>query len=108
MNGKELVNIIVKGIKEKKGQDIVIVDLTHIEGAITNYFVICQGNSTTQIEAIEANEKPVGVNGLGNNQWVGIDFVDVIVHVFLPETREFYNLERLWEDAKITKIPNAD
>ena len=56
----------------------------------------------------QANEKPVGVNGLGNNQWVGIDFVDVIVHVFLPETREFYNLERLWEDAKITKIPNAD
>lgn len=118
MNGKELVNIIVKGIEEKKGQDIVIVDLTHIEGAITNYFVICQGNSPTQIEAIvesigdkcriEAKEKPVGVNGLGNNQWVGIDFVDVIVHVFLPETREFYNLERLWEDAKITKIINAD
>ena len=118
MSGKELVNIIVKGIEEKKGQDIVIVDLNHIEGAVTNYFVICQGNSPAQIEAIaesvgdkcrlEASEKPVGVNGLGNNQWVAIDYVDVIVHIFLPETREFYNLERLWEDAKITKISDAD
>ena len=118
MSGKELVNIIVKGIEEKKGQDIVIVDLNHIEGAVTNYFVICQGNSPAQIEAIaesvgdtcrlEAGEKPVGVNGLGNNQWVAIDYVDVIVHIFLPETREFYNLERLWEDAKITKISDAD
>ncbi len=118
MSGKELVNIIVKGIEEKKGQDIVIVDLNHIEGAVTNYFVICQGNSPAQIEAIaesvgdkcrlETGEKPVGVNGLGNNQWVAIDYVDVIVHIFLPETREFYNLERLWEDAKITKIPDAD
>ena len=118
MNSKELVNIIVRGIEEKKGQDIVIVDLNHIEGSVTSYFVICQGNSPAQIEAIcesigdkcriEAGEKPIGVNGLGNNQWVAIDFVDVIVHVCLPETREFYNLERLWEDAKITKIPNVD
>ena len=73
MNGKELVNIIVRGIEEKKGQNIVIVDLNHIDGAVTNYFVICQGNSPAQIEAIcesigdkcrdEAGEKPIGVNG---------------------------------------------
>jgi len=114
----ELVNTITKGIQEKKGQDIVIADLSHIEGAIANYFVICQGASPTQVEAIaesvgetcrkETGEKPVGVNGLGNNQWVAIDFVDVLVHIFQPETRAFYNLEELWEDAKLTKIPNID
>lgn len=114
----QLVNTITKGIQEKKGQDIVIADLSHIEGAIANYFVICQGSSPTQVEAIaesvgemcrkEMSEKPVGVNGLGNNQWVAIDFVDVLVHIFQPETRAFYNLEELWEDAKLTKIPNID
>ena len=84
-----LVKSITKGIQEKKGQHIVIADLSHIDGAIANYFVICQGNSPTQVEAIaesvgeicrkEAGEKPVNVNGLGNNQWVAIDYVDVLV-----------------------------
>lgn len=114
----ELVKTITKGIQEKKGQDIVIADLSHIDGAIANYFVICQGSSANQVEAIaesvgdtcrkEMNEKPVGVNGLGNNLWVAIDFADVLVHIFQPEARYFYNLEELWEDAKLTKIPNLD
>lgn len=113
-----LVRSITKGIQEKKGQHIVIADLSHIDGAIANYFVICQGNSPTQVEAIaesvgdicrkEAGEKPVNVNGLGNNQWVAIDYVDVLVHIFMPETREFYNLENLWEDAKLTELPDVD
>ena len=113
-----LVKSITKGIQEKKGQHIVIADLRHIDGAIANYFVICQGNSPTQVEAIaesvgdicrkEAGEKPVNVNGLGNNQWVAIDYVDVLVHIFMPETREFYNLENLWEDAKLTELPDVD
>ncbi len=113
-----LVKSITKGIQEKKGQHIVIADLSHIDGAIANYFVICQGNSPTQVEAIaesvgdicrkEAGEKPVNVNGLGNNQWVAIDYVDVLVHIFMPETREFYNLENLWEDAKLTELPDVD
>lgn len=86
--------------------------------AIANYFVICQGNSPTQVEAIaesvgdicrkETGEKPVGVNGLGNNQWVAIDYVDVLVHIFMPEAREFYDLENLWEDAKLTELPDVD
>lgn len=115
---KQLVETITKGIQEKKGQDIVIVDLTGMEGAITNYFIICQGSSPTQVEAIaesvgdtvrkELKEKPVNVVGLGLNQWVAIDFADVILHVFIPETRAFYDLENLWEDAKLTKIPNID
>jgi ribosome-associated protein len=113
-----LVRSITKGIQEKKGQHIVIADLSHIDGAIANYFVICQGNSPTQVEAIaesvgdicrkETGEKPVNVNGLGNNQWVAIDYVDVLVHIFMPETREFYDLENLWEDAKLTELPDVD
>lgn len=113
-----LVKSITKGIQEKKGQRIVIADLSHIDYAIANYFVICQGNSPTQVEAIaesvgdicrkETGEKPVGVNGLGNNQWVAIDYVDVLVHIFMPEAREFYDLENLWEDAKLTELPDVD
>lgn len=113
-----LVRSITKGIQEKKGQHIVIADLSHIDSAIANYFVICQGNSPTQVEAIaesvgdicrkEAGEKPVNVNGMGNNQWVAIDYVDVLVHIFMPETREFYDLENLWEDAKLTELPDVD
>lgn len=113
-----LVNAIIKGIQEKKGQDIVIADLSHIDGAIAKSFVICQGNSPSQVEAIaesisevcrkELKEKPVGVNGLGANQWVAIDFVDVLVHIFVPELRTFYDLENLWEDSKLTRLPNID
>ena len=114
----KLVETITKGIQEKKGEYITIVNLTKIDGAIAKYFVICQGNSSTQVEAIagsisdtvrtETTEKPINVAGLGNKEWVAIDYSDVLVHIFLPETREYYNLETLWEDAAITKIPNLD
>lgn len=116
---KHLVETITEGIQEKKGIGIVIADLSLIEGSIADYFVICSGNSPAQIEAITEsvgnlvrkkhdNEKPVNVSGLGNDQWVAIDYVDVLVHIFQPEVREFYDLENLWEDAKITKIPDMD
>ncbi|MCD8291528.1 MAG: ribosome silencing factor [Prevotella sp.] len=115
---QKLVEAITKGIQEKKGSDITVVDLSGIEGAICHYFVICQGNSPQQVEAItdsieefarkEAKEKPVHVIGLTNAQWVAMDYIDVMVHVFLPETRSYYNLENLWEDAKLTKIPDLD
>ena len=113
---QQLVNTIVEGIQEKKGSGIVIADLSHIDGSIAQYFVICQGNSPSQVEAIaesvgefarnKNNEKPINVVGLGTNQWVAIDYADILVHIFLPETREFYNLEDLWEDAKLTRIPD--
>ncbi|QUB46534.1 ribosome silencing factor [Prevotella sp. oral taxon 475] len=115
---KRLVETITKGIQEKKGSKIVVADLNGVDGAIANYFVICQGNSPTQIEAIaesigetvrkELKEKPTHVVGLGLNQWVAIDFVDVMVHVFLPEMRTFYDLEHLWADAKLTHLPDLD
>ena len=112
-----LVDVITKGIQEKKGSDIVIADLGRIDGAICRYFVICQGQSPTQVEAItesvgdvvrtEAGEKPVGVVGLPNAQWVAMDYTDVLVHIFLPETRQFYNLENHWKDALIERIPDV-
>ncbi len=114
----QLVKTITQGIQEKKGRDIVVCDLREIDGAVAQYFIICQGGSPNQVEAIAQSvgdrcrdnlkEKPVGVNGLGNNTWVAIDFVDVLVHIFQPEARAFYKLEELWEDAKLTKIPNED
>ncbi|MBS5875109.1 MAG: ribosome silencing factor [Prevotella sp.] len=115
---KNLVETITKGIQEKKGSNINIIDLSGIEGTICHYFIICQGNSPSQVEAItdsveefarvHAGEKPVHVVGLNNAQWVAMDYTDVMVHIFLPEVREYYNLENLWEDAKQTRIPNLD
>lgn len=115
---QKLVDSIVKGIQDKKGSDIVVADLTQTDGAVCSYFIICQGNSPTQVEAIASSvgdyvretegEKPVSCVGLSTAQWVAIDFVDVMVHIFLPETREFYDLEHLWEDADLKRIPNLD
>lgn len=115
---KQLVEVITQGIQEKKGQEIVIVDMQGIEGAICNYFVICTGNSPTQVSVImdsvedmardKAGEKPIRVVGEQQAQWIAMDYVDVMVHIFLPETREYYNIERLWEDAKVDAIPNID
>ena len=113
-----LVETITKGIQEKKGQRIVVADLSSIEGAICRYFVICQGNSPSQVEAItesigelarkELGEKPATVAGLENAQWVAMDYGDVLVHVFLPDVRSYYDLEHLWEDAELTEIEDID
>ena len=119
MNEAEtLVKTITEGIQEKKGKNIVIADLTAIDDTICSYFVICQGNSPSQVTAIvdsvkeyvhkEINDKPTGIDGLRNAEWVAMDYSDVLVHVFLPETRNFYNLEHLWADAKLTQIPDLD
>ena len=113
---QKMVDTIVKGIQEKKGKNITVADLRGIDGAIAAYFIICEGNSPAQVEAIaesvgdtmriELKEKPVNVVGLGTDQWVAIDFVDVLVHIFQPEVRQFYDLEHLWEDAKLTTVPD--
>ena len=119
MNETELlVTKITEGIQEKKGKGIVIADLTEIEDTICNYFVICEGNSPSQVAAIvdsisdyvrvETGVKPSGIDGLNNAEWVAMDYSDVIVHVFLPEVRDFYDLEHLWEDAKLTNLPDLD
>lgn len=115
---KKIIDSIINGVQEKKGKKIAIADLTGIEDTICNYLIICQGNSPTQVAAIvesirdkariEANAKPFSVDGLENAEWVALDFSDIVVHVFLPEKRDFYDLEHLWEDAKLTEIADLD
>ena len=115
---EKLVDTIIKGIQEKKGQDITVVDLRGIDGAIASFFVICQGNTPTQVEAItdsvaetariDAGEKPAHVVGLELAHWVAMDFTDAIVHIFVPDMRSYYNIENLWQDAQQTEIPNLD
>ena len=114
---RKLVESITKGIQEKKGENIVVADLGNIEGAICRYFVICTGNSPAQVEAltqsitdvvsIDRGEQPVKVAAPDNCQWVAMDYTDAMVHVFLPDVREYYDLEHLWEDATIEKL-NTD
>ena len=111
----QLVDTITKGIQEKKGQRIVVANLQGIEGAS---IIICQGNSPSQVEAItesvsdmareQLGEKPSTVVGLENAQWVAMDYGDVLVHIFVPDMREFYDLEHLWDDAELTQIPDLD
>ncbi len=119
MNQKQLLlDTIIKGLQEKKGRNIVVVDLKETAGAICQYMVICEGNNPNQISSLsdsvwdmvskELKEKPLSVDGLRNTQWVGMDYGTILVHIFLPEMRAFYRLESLWEDSKITKIPDMD
>lgn len=115
---KELVKSITEGIQEKKGKDIVVADLTATDNTVCKYFVICEGNTPTQVAAIadsvsdyvriHAGMKPTAVEGLRNARWVAMDYSDVLVHIFVPEDRDFYNLENLWADATLTEIPNLD
>lgn len=107
---------IIKGIEEVKGNDIEILDLREIDSAVCDYFVICNGNSNTQVNAIvgsvqklvskEIKDKPWHVEGTDNAEWVLMDYVSIVVHVFQKEIREYYNIEGLWGDAKITTIAN--
>ncbi|WP_333600293.1 ribosome silencing factor [Flavobacterium sp.] len=105
---------IIKGIEEVKGNDIEILDLRDIDTAVCDYFIICNGNSNTQVNAIvnsiqklvskELKDKPWHVEGTDNGEWVLMDYVNIVVHVFQKQIREFYNIEGLWGDAKITTI----
>ena len=111
-----LLTNIIKGIEEVKGNDVEILDLRSISSAVCDYFVICNGNSNTQINAImnsiqklvskELKDKPWHIEGTNNAEWVLMDYVSIVVHVFQKEIREYYNIEGLWGDAKITKIEN--
>ena len=111
---KQLLNTIIDGIKEKKGHRIVVADFSNIKDPICKFFVICQANSSTQIEAIAGSvsditreklgEKAIGVSGLENAWWVAVDYGDIMVHILQPQAREFYDLEHLWADAKLTEV----
>lgn len=111
-----LVQLAVKGMQEKKAENITILDLKEIRGVMFDNFVICHGNSPAQVEAIADSvdheiKKATGLNpwkkeGYTNAEWILLDYVDVVVHVFLREAREFYRLESLWADGKRTDIPD--
>ena len=109
----KLLDYIIKGIEEKKGTDIVIMDLEAIPNSICGHFIVCTGNSSTQVEAIAdsiedevrkgMNMKPWHVEGYENKEWILMDYIDTVVHVFQPEIREFYAIEDLWADAVLKK-----
>ena len=115
---KKLVDAIVEGMQEKKGANITVLDMSVLENTITSYFVICDGTSNVQVDAIadsvddyvreHIGEKPIHVEGRSNAQWVLLDYMDVVVHVFQRPVREFYSLESLWADAPRTDVPNLD
>ena len=115
-SAEHLVDAVVLGLQEKKGTNIAILDLRQLDNCITQFFVICDGDSNTHVSAVadsveeyvfkHLNDKPIHVEGKQNAQWVLLDFVDVVVHVFQKSVREHYNIEDLWADAKRTEIEN--
>jgi len=114
VSADDLISVIIKGIDDVKGEDIQLLDLREIENTVCDYFVICSGNSNTQVNAIsgsiqktvgkELKDKPWHIEGQNNSEWVLMDYVNVVVHVFQKHVREFYDIESLWGDAKITQI----
>jgi ribosome-associated protein len=106
--------LIIQGIQEKKGKDIVCLDLKNIENAVCSYFIVCHGDSNTQVNAIAdsiydvvkkaSGEFPWHKEGFQNAEWILLDYSNVVVHIFQKEIRDYYNLEKLWADAKIRKI----
>lgn len=118
ISSNELSELIVQGMLEKKASDVVVMDLREVKNSIADYFVLCSGNSDTQIDAISdsveeqvhkiSKQNPWKREGKQNNEWIIIDYVDVVAHVFNKEKRSFYGLEELWGDAKITNIESEN
>ena len=113
----DLIAFIIEAIENIKGQNIVLLDLRQIENTVCDYFIICDGNSNTQVNAIVSSvqkivskntqEKPYHIEGSDNAEWVLMDYVNIVVHVFQKHKREYYNIENLWGDAKITEIQSS-
>ena len=109
-----MINSIIKGILEKKGDEVVCIDLSQVENAICDCFVICHGNSNTQVNAIaeaieketakQLNVRPLSVEGRGSAEWVLLDYGQTVVHVFQKPFRMRYQLEELWGDGKVTRM----
>lgn len=114
---QQLIDKIVEAIQDTKGEDIKIFDLSKIENSVAETFIICSGNSNTQVNAIAGNiekkvrnevkERPWHVEGTDNAMWILMDYVSVVVHVFQRQIRDYYEIEELWGDAKITAIENS-
>ena len=118
LSSEELSQLVVKGMQEKKANNIVIMDLRKVKNAFTDFFVVCSGNSDTQVDAIaesvdkevweETRNNPRSMEGKANHEWILVDYYDVIVHVFKKDRREFYKLEELWGDAEFTYVQEGD
>ena len=115
---EKLIETIVQGIQDKKGKDIVSLDLTGFDGAICSHFVVCNADSTAQVAAIadgieekvyeKLKENPWRVEGKQTGLWVALDYVDVIVHIFQSDLRDYYRLEELWADAPMIKYESEE
>jgi ribosome-associated protein len=118
INSQELCDAIVEGMQENKAKDIVVLDLREITNAVCDFFVICSGESSTQVEGISNSvtrytrkhlqEKPWQTEGKTNSEWVLLDYINVVAHIFYKDARPFYDLEDLWADAKRTTIPTLN
>lgn len=107
----DLLDIIIDGIDDLKGEDIVSLDLTEIDEAVADYFVLCSVDVKVQVKAIadhvvqkvkeKTKETPWHIEGYENSEWVILDYFDIVVHIFIKDLREFYQLEDLWHDAKL-------
>jgi ribosome-associated protein len=117
LSSAEMLNdLIVDSIQDIKGKNIVKLDLRKLDDAPTDFFIICEGDSTTQVKAISGNiykrlkeelgQLALHVEGVQNSRWICMDFFNTVVHVFYRETREFYDIENLWSDAKFTEYEN--
>jgi len=116
-NADQLITTILSGIDDVKGKEITILDLREIENTVCDYFIICEGTSNTQVNAIvnsinkkvskELKDKPWHIEGNDNAEWVLMDYVNVVVHVFQKHIREYYDIESLWGDAKTTVIETS-
>lgn len=112
-----LITTILAGIEDVKGKEIKILDLREIENTVCDYFIICEGNSNTQVNAIvnavqkkvskTLKDHPWHVEGSDNAEWVLMDYVNVVVHVFQKHIRQYYDIESLWGDAKTTVIETS-
>lgn len=117
ISSEELANLIVKGMQERKGQNIVMMDLRGVKNAITDYFIICSGTSDTQVDSLADSvddevHKATKINpwhreGKENKEWILLDYVDVVAHVFKKDRRDFFKLEELWGDAEFTYIEDS-
>lgn len=114
-DSKSLVELVVEGMKEKKASDITVMDVSDLT-TLTDYFVICSGNSDTQNKAIsnsieeevlkQTGEKPWKKEGIQARNWIILDYINIVVHIMSKEKRQFYSIERVWNDARITHIEN--
>lgn len=118
LDSQVLCDTIVEGMQENKAKDIVVLDLREIPNSVCDFFVICSGESSTQVDGISNSvtrhtrkilqEKPWHIEGKTNSEWVLLDFINVVAHIFYKDARPFYDLEDLWADAKRTNVPNLN